>query len=100
MDYITFSQFMEQPEKVQKVLKKYFYGDRNLYPAEITETQLRHFIEEKVGGKIESSYRDNGYEILVYDAVEYAHCLKNMFTNTTDLIEAYWKFASKVAEEC
>jgi len=97
MDDITLAQFLKQPEKVQKTIQKYLYGNKNLFPIELTETQLRQFIEETMGGKLDSTYWTVGYELNVYDKLIDNEPLIVLFSDTTDIIEAYWQLACKIA---
>jgi hypothetical protein len=63
------------------------------------EGQLRHFIEDKIGGKIDTTYWENGYEINVFKRCESTVLLYFTYTDQTDLLQAYWQVACKIAKE-
>lgn len=69
----------------------------------LTETQLRRFIEDKTGGKVDLAFFDEdeehkGYLIEVWTYKPYERIKKFEYLSD-DLLQAYWKVACMIAEE-
>lgn len=64
-----------------------------------SESQLRGFIEGNVGGKIDCTYWDTGYEISIFETLVGDVVLKCIFTKETNLLQAYWEAACKIVED-
>ena len=116
LKYITKEIFELAPEKVQEVFKDYFDGDLILvgtyynamgyeiyykekldeFPA-LTEGDLRKFIEDKTGYKVELSYYDeSGYDLSLTNGMTNYCTYVDLGGN---LLQAYWKVACEIAEE-
>jgi hypothetical protein len=71
-----------------------------------TETQLRKFIEEKTGKKLELLYNgeENGYDIYLSTGAEDFNNPNDWIpylesTRISDILEAYWLISCKIARE-
>lgn len=64
----------------------------------LTEGQLRRFIEDKTGGKVESYYAWDYYTIAIRNT-ECGGDDPQMDTEEIYLLQAYWKVAVEVAKE-
>ncbi|HBJ1650900.1 TPA: hypothetical protein LA460_000119 [Clostridium botulinum] len=127
MEYISVEEFLKQPKEVQNVfigwwkpsqgdlysdlhnnilvinvqleLFKSFANDIKEYATPLfTEGQLRKFIEDKTGGKVESYYAWDWYTIAIRDT----GCGGDdpqIDTEETNLLQAYWKVACEIAKE-
>lgn len=62
-----------------------------------TEGQLRKFIEDKTGGKVDASF--NGKTYTVYSNEDFGLIIKMYEDIDSDLLKAYWKVACMIAEE-
>lgn len=62
-----------------------------------TEGQLRKFIEDKTGGKVDSSFGGKTYT--VYSNKDFGLIIKMYEDIDSDLLQAYWKVACMVAKE-
>lgn len=62
-----------------------------------TEGQLRKFIEDKTGGKVDASF--NGETYTVYSNEDFGLIIKMYEDIDDDLLQAYWKVACMVAKE-
>lgn len=62
-----------------------------------TEGQLRKFIEDKTGGKVDASF--NGETYTVYSNEDFGLIIKMYEDIDSDLLQAYWKVACMVAKE-
>ena len=62
-----------------------------------TEGQLRKFIEDKTGGKVDASF--NGETYTVYSNEDFGLIIKMYEDIDSDLLQAYWKVACMVAME-
>jgi hypothetical protein len=123
IEYITAEQFSKQPEEVRKVLLDWWQpGERELvqgcyygefYDSEhiwnighidmdycknelkpmplFTEGQLRHFIEDKNGMYFISFKTDDFWTFSTKWGV--------IYTDQTDLLQAYWQVVCKIAKE-
>lgn len=60
------------------------------------ETQLRHFIEDKIGEKVECIY-GGGYTVSVWNN-DLGRCIEEFEDLGDDLLQAYWKVAIEFAE--
>lgn len=107
MEYISASEFLKQDEKVQRTLKEYFDQEIILYSFNnsvnygvfddvidetplLTESQIRKFIEDKTGCKLN-----------VGNISKIINIYKNELDipYETDLLQAYWKVAIEIAKE-
>lgn len=121
MDFISMIEFKKQSEKIQKVLKRWWFEnyhsnleleifwsrdysiDRSLgenYFTLLAEGPLRKFIEEKTDSKVQIYYDgDCGYTL----DIGYKDSFKEEHWGTyeklgNDLLQTYWKVACKIAE--
>lgn len=62
-----------------------------------TEGQLRKFIEDKTGGKVDASF--NGETYTVYSNEDFGLIIKMYEDIDDDLLQAYWKVACMIAKE-
>ncbi|WP_373205951.1 hypothetical protein [Clostridium tertium] len=62
-----------------------------------TEGQLRKFIEDKTGGKVDASF--NGETYTVYSNEDFGLIIKMYEDIDNDLLQAYWKVACMIAKE-
>lgn len=62
-----------------------------------TEGQLRKFIEDKTGGKVDASF--NGETYTVYSNEDFGLIIKMYEDIDSDLLQAYWKVACMIAKE-
>lgn len=62
-----------------------------------TEGQLRKFIEDKTGGKVDASF--NGKTYTVYSNEDFGLIIKMYEDIDSDLLQAYWKVACMIAKE-
>ncbi|MDU7243247.1 hypothetical protein [Clostridium sp.] len=62
-----------------------------------TEGQLRKFIEDKTGGKVDASFGGKTYT--VYSNKDFGLIIKMYEDIDSDLLQAYWKVACMVAKE-
>ena len=105
MEYIDVNQFLEQPEEVQQVLKEYhneYYNYKIFNPKTIPiidETELRHFIEDKLDGKIDCTFWKDCYEICVFNKDDCDAPIKTYIINEVDLLQVYWQVACEIAKE-
>ena len=67
----------------------------------LTECQLRQFIEDKTGCKIETVWISSTpeYYITLVDNKDSNIIIRNYFDLGEDLLQAYWKVAIEIAEE-
>lgn len=110
MEYISAEEFLKQSDKVQREFKEYFdcetmlfysndqliYGEFNdilINTPAVTEGQLRKFIEDKTGYKVEVYIDCDGEYTIMLCRDTY---LKYK-TIETDLLQAYWKVACEIA---
>ena len=63
----------------------------------LTEGQLRQFIEDKTGGKLQVEYYDT--DILIRVKKDRKEIKSYMFYNNNDLLQIYWKVAIEIAKE-
>ena len=131
MDYITAEEFEKQPEKVQKVLSKWFWDNLNdfslfeytgntaIYKKKFpqiakdidvpcmkneiapmySESELRHFIEEK-GYKFIGIDNFNGCQYYLIEVFKKLDQVKaNYAFASDDLLNCYWQIACRIAEE-
>lgn len=63
----------------------------------LTEGQLRKFIEDKTGGKVDASF--NGETYTVYSNEDFGLIIKMYEDIDDDLLQAYWKVACMIAKE-
>ena len=68
----------------------------NIIPL-FTEGELRKFIEDKTGGKVDSSFGGKTYT--VYSNKDFGLIIKMYEDIDSDLLQAYWKVACMVAKE-
>ncbi|WP_252241528.1 hypothetical protein [Clostridium sp. ZBS18] len=64
----------------------------------LTEGQLRRFIEDKTGGKVESYYAWDWYTIAIRDT-KCGGDDPQIDTEETNLLQAYWKVACEIASK-
>ncbi|WP_099346054.1 hypothetical protein [Clostridium tertium] len=62
-----------------------------------TEGQLRKFIEDKTGGKVDASFGGKTYT--VYSNEDFGLIFKMYEDIDSDLLQAYWKVACMIAKE-
>lgn len=62
-----------------------------------TEGQLRKFIEDKTGGKVDASFGGKTYT--VYSNKDFGLIIKMYEDIDSDLLQAYWKVACMIAKE-
>lgn len=129
MNFISSEEFERQPKEVQNVFLEWWKPlvgdlvydkgsivgvlvpvicigqyktniDKNKHIPLLTETQLRRFIEDKIcNGKIATEYYEDGYKIFVLDPNFDEKSFNDFETDKTDLIEAYWDVACKIAND-
>lgn len=63
-----------------------------------TEGQLRKFIEDKTGYKVETPWH-GCYDIYLVDHLTGQEVIKDYSNLGTDLLQAYWKVACEIAKE-
>ena len=115
MKFISAEEFLKQDEDVQRVFTDYFdykemlfkdgimyFGIFSyLYTPLLTEGDLREFIEDKTGDKIEINYHSNGeYTIDLFNQITNKYNRHyNLGNISIDLLQAYWQVAVKIASE-
>jgi len=68
----------------------------------LTEGQLREFIEDKTGNKVDVEHYniyENKEDILFRFCIDRKEIKSHMFYNNKSLLQAYWKVACQIAEE-
>lgn len=130
MEYISAEEFLKQPNEVQNLLLDWWKCDNgDLYINKMeyehhksfleirccfyeackdnkiplfTEGQLRKFIEDKTGYKVDIEYH-NAYktkaDILFRFCIDRKEIKSCMFCDSKTLIQAYWKVALEIAKE-
>lgn len=130
MEFIKVEEFLKQPVEVQKVLLDWWKPsigdlvsdkegilegifsifddnyvnvvntDKYKVIPNLTEGQLRKFIEDKTNKKfnIELLYNENNKQI-EYAFFEAGYCSSKYHSLGTDLLQAYWKVALEIAKE-
>ena len=112
-----------QPEEIQEVFRNYFEGSLGLYEDNtgtikhgyitkdrvklLTEGQIRKFIEDKTKCKVAFNIGELGYQFILYNFKKSNEEEENIcdYYKTyelfpeTDLLQAYWKVALKIAKE-
>lgn len=72
----------------------------NILPL-FNESNLRNFIEEKIGCKVGAEFSHHEYRVWIYkDSIGHNDYFTNYYdTNQIDLLQAYWQVACKIAKE-
>ena len=87
---------------LQDISNNYLYNPKSKFAIPVfIEGQLRKFIEDKTGAKIEINYHYNGeYDINLFNPItsEYNDDY-NLENISIDLLQAYWKVAVQIASE-
>ncbi|MBE6071060.1 MAG: hypothetical protein E7208_03765 [Clostridium butyricum] len=124
MEYISAEEFLKQSKEVQEAFWNWWKcekGDINYSPIRrgveiveiennsiqrrnngyiplLTEGQLRGFIEDKTGYKVELNYYiETGYDVSLTDGkINYYNHYVDL---DTDLLQSYWKVAIEIAKE-
>lgn len=133
MEFIAVEQFQEQPKEVQKVFLDWWkcdFGDLYYFNKNVglingdlecslngdfdyfvrigaipllTEGQLRKFIEDKTGCKLDATFfLWDGYTVEIskkYEEEGYCISQKAFEHLGEDLLQAYWKVACQIAKE-
>lgn len=129
MEYISAKEFLKQPKEVQAVFKEWFieqfeksndfdlfnYNSEDLCYKNIldrncnfnvedcipllTEGQIRKFIEDKTGCKIEIVWDGLDHDIYLVDKITGYLTIKDYINLGEDVLQAYWKVAIEIVKE-
>ena len=105
MEYVETKQFKEQPKEVQDVLDSWFKKYHNITHIKgagtplYNETELRRFIEEKLGGcNISYQAGELNIEYEVNKGIEDCDVAEYNI-ECDDMLEGYWIIACMIADE-